>query len=203
MSDETAVTSSSSAPAASKPYDDENKILTFVSKDGKQIDLPLGVAKMSEFIAGMLKVFEDTPDAGNDAPIDLDISGDILERIATYLKWHHANPKALDIPEEDKDEDEEDNAGMDDGAFKYRRTDDIIEWDKQFIAVENPVLFEMLLAANYLNIRILLDLILKTIANQIKGKTTEEIRVHFNIKNDFTPEEEKQIALENSWIEEK
>jgi len=191
------------APAAPKPYEDENRILKFLSKDGKEIELALGVAKMSEFIAGMLKVFEDAPDAASDAPIDLDISGEILEKIAAYLKWHHANPKALDLPDEDFDEEEEDNTGMDDGAFKYRRTDDIIEWDKQFIAVENPVLFEMLLAANYLNIRILLDLILKAIANQIKGKTTEEIRVHFGIKNDFTPEEEKQIALENSWIEEK
>lgn len=89
-------------------------------------------------------VFEDTPDATNDAPIDLDISAEILEKIITYLKWHYANPKALDVAEEDEEE-EDDNAGMDDGAFKYKRTDDIIEWDKQFIAVDNPVLFEMLL----------------------------------------------------------
>jgi len=199
---DTASSSSSPAPSPDVPAAEE-KILKLVSKDGRQFEMPTAVAKMSELIAGMLKVFEDSPDAANDAPIDLDISGDILEKIATYLKWHHANPKALDVPEEDKEEEEEDITGMDDGAFKYKRTDDIIEWDKTFIAVENPVLFEMLLAANYLNVRILLDLILKAIANQIKGKSTEEIRVHFGIKNDFTPEEEKQIALENSWIEEK
>jgi len=203
MAESSSSSSSSSTNYNSESANPDDRVLKFISKDGKAFEIPQGVAKMSELIAGMLKVFEDAPDSTSDVPIDLDISGDILEKIITYLKWHYENPRALDIPEEDKEEEEEDNTGMDDGAFKYKRTDDIIEWDKAFINVENPVLFEMLLAANYLNVRILLDLILKAIANQIKGKTTEEIRQHFNIKNDFTPEEEKQIALENSWIEEK
>lgn len=33
----------------------------------------------------------------------------------------------------------------------------------------------------------------KTVANMIKGKTPEEIRKTFNIKNDFTPSEEEQV----------
>lgn len=31
------------------------------------------------------------------------------------------------------------------------------------------------------------------VANMIKGKTPEEIRKTFNIKNDFTPAEEEQV----------
>ncbi|RVX03249.1 SKP1-like protein 11 [Vitis vinifera] len=42
------------------------------------------------------------------------------------------------------------------------------------------------LAANYLNIKSLLDLTCQTVADMIKGKTPEEIRKTFNIKNDFT-----------------
>ena len=35
----------------------------------------------------------------------------------------------------------------------------------------------------------------------IKGKTPEEIRAHFNIQNDFTPEEEEEVRRENAWCE--
>ena len=38
-----------------------------------------------------------------------------------------------------------------------------------------------------------------TVANMIKGKTPEEIRKTFNIKNDSTPEEEEEVRRENQW----
>lgn len=50
-------------------------------------------------------------------------------------------------------------------------------------------------AANYLDIKGLLDVTCKTVANMIKGKTPEEIRKTFNIKNDFTEEEEAQVVI--------
>lgn len=37
----------------------------------------------------------------------------------------------------------------------------------------------------------------------IKGKTPEEIRKTFNIKNDFNAAEEEQVRKENEWCEEK
>ena len=89
-----------------------------------------------------------------------------------------------------------------------KRTTDISEWDQKFIAVDQEMLFEIILAANYLDIKPLLSVLVdskpltfliyffdsdvgcKTVANMIKGKTPEEIRKLFNIVNDFTPEEE-------------
>jgi hypothetical protein len=41
----------------------------------------------------------------------------------------------------------------------------------------------------------MLDLACKEIANQIKGKTTEQLRQHFGIVNDFSPEEEEQVPI--------
>ena len=69
--------------------------------------------------------------------------------------------------------------------------------------LDQTSLFETILAANYLDYQELLDLTCKTVAEMIKGKTPDEIRKTFNIKNDFSPEEEKAIKEENNWTEEK
>ena len=76
-------------------------------------------------------------------------------------------------------------------------------WDKDFVKVDDETLFNLILAANYLDIKPLLDLTCKTVADEIKGKTPEEIRIRFNIKNDFTPEEEEEVKRENAWCEER
>ena len=67
------------------------------------------------------------------------------------------------------------------------------------ITVTSSFSFTSLQAANYLNIKSLLDLTCQTVADMIKGKTPEEIRKTFNIKNDFTPEEEEEVRRENQW----
>ncbi|KAF9995452.1 E3 ubiquitin ligase complex SCF subunit scon-3, partial [Modicella reniformis] len=84
-----------------------------------------------------------------------------------------------------------------------KRSNDIEEWDMKFMQVDQEMLFEIILAANYLDIKPLLDVGCKTVANLIKGKTPEEIRKLFNIINDFTPEEEAQIKKENEWAEDR
>merc|ERR1712014_259291 len=75
-----------------------------------------------------------------------------------------------------------------DKSHEEKRTDDIVPWDAEFCQVDQSTL---------------LDLTCKTVANMIKGKSPEEIRKLFNIKNDFTPEEEEQIRKENAWCEER
>ena len=60
-------------------------------------------------------------------------------------------------------------------------------------------MFDLILAANFLDIKPLLDVTCEAVAMMIKGKTPEEIRATFHLKNDFTPEEEEAILLENRW----
>lgn len=48
--------------------------------------------------------------------------------------------------------------------------------DVFWFQVDQGTLFELILAANYLDIKGLLDVTCKTVANMIKGKTPEEIR---------------------------
>ncbi|VDK56944.1 unnamed protein product [Anisakis simplex] len=54
-------------------------------------------------------------------------------------------------------------------------------------------LFELVQAANYLDVSDLLAAGCKQIAALIKGKTVEELREFFHIENDFTPEEEAKV----------
>ncbi|KAL8543312.1 hypothetical protein ACS0TY_004019 [Phlomoides rotata] len=76
---------------------------------------------------------------------------------------------------------------------------DLKSFYEDFVKVDQPTLFDLILAANYLDIKNLLDLTCQTVADMIKGKSPEEIRTIFNIKNDFTPEEEEQIRKDNAW----
>jgi len=154
------------------------------SSDEQEFEVDRAVAEMSVTIKNML---EDMEGVGSEAPIPLpNVTGKILAKVIEYCKYHleHPTPQS----EEKKDE---------------KRTDDIIPWDSEFCKVDQATLFELILAANYLDIKPLLDLTCKTVANMIKGKTPEEIRKTFNIKNDFTPEEEEQVRRENEWCEER
>ncbi|CAN0924860.1 SCF ubiquitin ligase complex protein SKP1a [Linum grandiflorum] len=57
------------------------------------------------------------------------------------------------------------------------------------------MLFDLILAADYLDIKELLDLMCRKATHMI----SEEMRKIFIIKNDFTPEEEANIRIENRW----
>ena len=83
------------------------------------------------------------------------------------------------------------------------KTESDEEWDTQFCQIENSELFSVILAANWLDNKRLLDTCCTAIANMIKGKTPDEIRKLFGIEKDFTEEEEQNIRKENEWIEEK
>lgn len=87
--------------------------------------------------------------------------------------------------------------------LKSQNMKDVVQqWYADFVNVEQVLLFELILAANYLDIKPLLDLTCATVASMIKGKSPEDIRATFNIKNDFSPEEEAQVREENKWCEE-
>ncbi|GAA0167537.1 ubiquitin-protein ligase [Lithospermum erythrorhizon] len=100
------------------------------------------------------------------------VAGNILAKVIEYCK-KHVEPTSDD--------------------------DDVEAFDAEFFKVDQSTLLEIVLAANYLNIKSLLEHTCRSIADMIKDKTPEEIRQIFNIKNDFTPEEEAEIRKENSW----
>ncbi|EYU32354.1 hypothetical protein ABFS82_05G142000 [Erythranthe guttata] len=74
------------------------------------------------------------------------------------------------------------------------------EYDAELMKVDvKTTLFNLMMAANYLNIDSLLKLTALAAGNAVKGKEPEEIRDTFGIINDLTPEEEDQIRKDNTW----
>eukprot|EP00252_Welwitschia_mirabilis_P015129 TRINITY_DN33303_c0_g1_i1.p1 TRINITY_DN33303_c0_g1~~TRINITY_DN33303_c0_g1_i1.p1 ORF type:complete len:158 (-),score=25.98 TRINITY_DN33303_c0_g1_i1:294-767(-) len=145
------------------------------SSDDELFEVDEAVAFESQTIKNMIE------DTGTEAAIPLpNVSSKILAKVIEYCKYH------VDIQ---KPGDDKGNASE----------DDIKAWDAEFVKVDQGTLFDLILAANYLNIKNLLDLTCQTVADMIKGKTPEEIRKTFNIKNDFTPEEEEEVRRENQW----
>ncbi|PHT56025.1 SKP1-like protein 1B [Capsicum baccatum] len=71
--------------------------------------------------------------------------------------------------------------------------------DKDFLQVHPSVLYDLISAANYLNDKELLDITCQEAADRIKSKIPEEIHKEFDIKSDFTLEEEEEIRNEHPW----
>eukprot|EP01023_Acetabularia_acetabulum_P016072 TRINITY_DN1792_c0_g1_i13.p1 TRINITY_DN1792_c0_g1~~TRINITY_DN1792_c0_g1_i13.p1 ORF type:complete len:274 (+),score=44.55 TRINITY_DN1792_c0_g1_i13:60-881(+) len=105
----------------------------------------------------------------------LDFSSEILQKIIEYCQFHQKS-RIENISEED-----------------------IKAWDQEFVQVDQRTLFGLILAAKDLVIDGLLDLTCETVARMILGKTPEEIREVFSIKNYFTPEEEEAVRIESRW----
>ncbi|XVF33815.1 hypothetical protein REPUB_Repub18cG0003200 [Reevesia pubescens] len=57
----------------------------------------------------------------------------------------------------------------------------------------------MILAANYLNIKDLLDMLNQAVADRIENKSVEYVRRFFGIENDYTAEEEAEVRAQNEW----
>ncbi|XP_049344126.1 SKP1-like protein 1B [Solanum verrucosum] len=77
--------------------------------------------------------------------------------------------------------------------------DMLMDFDNAFVKVHHSIFFLVVLAANFLNDKEILDMMCQEVADRINGKTLELIRKEFDIKNDFTPVEEEEIRKENAW----
>ena len=155
-----------------------DKMITLVSTDGEKMQVTAKAAQRSQLVKGII---EDYPD---DAEVPLNnVKSNILKKIKEYLDhYQDSEPKEIERPL---------------ASQNYQECVDA--WDYEFINVDLDLIFEIILAANYMDITPLLELASSKIASIIKGKTPEEIRKTFNIQNDFTPEEEQQIRDENQW----
>jgi len=164
---------------------EKKSVITLISNDGVTMQVDRQVAERSMLIKNMMDDLGDSA-AETDVPIP-NVNESVLKKVIEWCDHHKTDPPA----------------SADDDSDSRKKTTDIDEWDQKFMQVDQEMLFEIILASNYLDIKPLLDVGCKTVANMIKGKSPEEIRKTFNITNDFTPEEEDQIRRENEWAEDR
>ncbi|XP_030944203.1 SKP1-like protein 1B [Quercus lobata] len=148
------------------------KKVTLKSSDGEIFEVEETVAMESQTIKSLIE--DDCAD--NAIPLP-NVTSRILSLVIQYCKEHTSSSD----------------------SNSSKSNEELKAWDTQFINVDQNVLFDLIMAANYLNIKGLLDLTSQTVADMIKGKTPEQIRAIFNIVNDFTPEEEEEVRRENAW----
>jgi len=106
-------------------------------------------------------------DAGTDNPIPLpNVDTQTLDKLIEYLQYHDDNPT------EHTD-------------YEGKGLDDIGPWDLKYSdGMNNALLFKVILASNYLDIKPLLHLTCKTVAKKIKGKKPAEIKEILKIENE-------------------
>ena len=151
----------------------ETPLITLVSSDNQKIDIDSESAQKSNLLKGLISDFNVRQE-----PVQLpDIKYDILKKVVEYLTYYK-NKIPKDIPKPMP------------SANLSEVTDD---WDVKFInSIQLDSVFDLINAANYMDIPSLLDLSCAKIASLMKGKTSQEIRTMFNIECDLTDEELKE-----------
>ncbi|KAJ4850667.1 SKP1-like protein 13 [Turnera subulata] len=148
-------------------------MITLLSSDGEEFVVEEAVAVQSQTIKHLI---EDGCSTDGSIPLP-NVTGAVLSKVIEYCKKHSSSSGGT------KEEEKELEA-----------------WDAEFVKADDyAALMFLMMAANFLNIQGLMDLAAQTLANMIKGKSPEEVRRMWNIKNDFTPEEEAEVRKENQW----
>ncbi|XP_057419964.1 SKP1-like protein 1A [Lotus japonicus] len=152
-----------------------SKKITLKSSDGEAFELDEVVALESETIKHMVE------DNCADTAIPLpNVTSKTLALVIEYCKKHVEAASG--------------------SGEKPVTKEELKEWDAEFAkGHDQATLFDLILASNYLNIKSLLDLTCQAVADIIEKKSPEQVREIFNIKNDYTPEEEEQVRKENEW----
>jgi S-phase kinase-associated protein 1 len=155
------------------------------SKEGDVYEVPISVAKMSQLVAETLDGDEDDEsDEVKDIPLP-NVSANVLQKVIEFCKHYQEEPMtSIQTP------------------LKSSKLEDLVQqWYADFVKIEKNMLFDLVAAANFMDIKPLLDLTCLAVSILIKGKSAVELREMFNISSDFSPEEDAQIKKENGWVE--
>ena len=157
--------------------DDYTGSVTVKADDGSERELKdINVWQQSETIMEMVK---DT-DPGDTIPLAEVPSEDVLNKVVEYME-KMADFKADGTSDEVKQQ----------WINEYKKT----------MEEDLPLLFQTMTAANFMQVKSLLDELCKFVAEMIAQRTPNEILDDFNIKKDATWEEEQELIATHKWID--
>lgn len=181
----------------SQQSDSSDKVLiNIVTRDGKKFQVPENVLTISSMFKEM---FESDDYDGSDIPVD--ILSYVFEKVLEYLNKYVNDPMPRIDPHEHKDELEnikEFNTYITEWYWNYIKDIPILQETDEGVLT----LYELVVNANYLDVKPLVSLCLAHIAFLIKDKEPEEISRLMDLKKELTPEAQKEILSkpENAWI---
>ncbi|CAH8308363.1 unnamed protein product [Eruca vesicaria subsp. sativa] len=155
--------------------ENEKKMITLKSSDDVSFEVEEAVVLQFQFLSS---VFQDC--AGRVYPVQ--VTGKILGKVVEYCKKHVVVVHGGDSSSSSGD-------------------DDLKKWDAEFITqMELSTVYDLIKAANYLDVKGLLDLTCQRVADEIAAcKDHKEIRAKLGIESDFTEEEEAEVLKENGF----
>ena len=142
---------------------------------------------MSSLVKDTIGDQEEDEDSGTMEPIPLpNVSSQVLEKVIAFCT-HYREDAMTDIQT----------------PLKSNQLDQLVqEWYADFVKVDKDLLFSLVAAANFMDIKQLLDLTCLAVSILIKGKSAAELREMFNISAELSAEERAQIQEDNNqWAQ--
>ncbi|CAJ0920560.1 unnamed protein product, partial [Mesorhabditis belari] len=167
---------------------DEQVAYKFTAKDGKIFTLSKNSAQQSSVIMKAIESFslKDDESIKNMEPIPLlTIDSHTFEMLKSWLEFH------------------ENAAEYEEGPSYWlseNYDEDLDEWEVNFITdLSNDELFDMIMAADYLDIKSLTHKCAEGFAKLIEFKSAKEISKRWRITMDFSSDEAEEMKTEDPW----
>ena len=157
----------------------------FQCADGKVENVDIKDVQDSKLIKGLL---EEDDDPESDIPV-AQVKKDVFEKILTFTRKVNEIKPAEAPADWTPFEIEKPLSHNDMKQVINCTSGQHAEWFAQYVDDELDPLCTLVMAANYWDIKPLLELVAAKIASFIKGKSVEEVREIMGIENDITPEE--------------
>ncbi|GAX14543.1 hypothetical protein FisN_6Lh320 [Fistulifera solaris] len=153
--------------------------------DDVKVEIDAKVCEPSEFLQNQLEDIENADVGEISVP---KVEGAILELIVKFLN-HHAEEPLIKINH----------------PIEGDTVEDVVkqEWYATFInELHEKVVYKLLLAANFMHIQPLLDLVVLRIAWLFSKKSPDELKALLKFEG-LTPEQEEKARRDHPWIFEK